>query len=141
MTRILLDVNVVVDVLLDRTVHLGASTAVWRAAEAGLAEALLAAHGITTVHYLIRKQIGADRAKAAIARILTGFKVAPIHSTVIFEAMALDWPDFEDAVTAVAAQHAECEFIVTRDPGGFRRSAVRALTPEQALVLIQSTHL
>jgi hypothetical protein len=45
--------------------------------------------------------------------------------------------DFEDAVTAAAAQQAACDFIVTRDPKGFRRSPVRHLPPEALLPLLE----
>ena len=59
MRRILLDTNVVLDVLLDRHPHAQASAALWAAVETGIAEGMLAAHAITTIHYLIRKEKGA----------------------------------------------------------------------------------
>ena len=40
------------------------------------------------------------------------------------------------AVTAAAARTAGCEFIVTRDPKGFRGSPVRSLTPEAVTPLL-----
>jgi hypothetical protein len=43
--------------------------------------------------------------------------------------------DVEDTVTAAAAQASGCHLIVTRDPKGFRRAALPALTPAQALAL------
>jgi hypothetical protein len=45
-------------------------------------------------------------------------------------------PDFEDSVTAAAAELAGCDLIVTRDPKGFRGSPVRALAPEAAAPLL-----
>ena len=41
------------------------------------------------------------------------------------------------AVTAAAARVAGCEYIVTRDPKGFRGSPVRSLTPEAATPLLR----
>ncbi len=55
MKRVLFDVNVVLDVLLDRKPHADASAAAWAAVETGTAEGFLAAHAVTTIHYLIRK--------------------------------------------------------------------------------------
>ena len=52
MKRVLVDVNVVLDVLLDRQPHVEASAAVWAAIETGSSEGLLAAHAVTTIHYL-----------------------------------------------------------------------------------------
>ena len=109
MKRILFDVNVVLDVLLDRKPHAVASAAAWAAVETGMAEGPPAAHAVTTIRYLVRKDTGARR--------------------------QLPCPDFEDAVTAAAARLARCDYIVTRDPKGFRGSPVRPLTPEAAIPL------
>jgi predicted nucleic acid-binding protein len=54
MKRLLVDTNVILDVLLDRQPHADVSIAIWAAIEAGHAEGYLAAHSITTIHYLIR---------------------------------------------------------------------------------------
>ncbi len=52
MKRVLVHVNVVLDVLLDRRPLAESASAVWAAAEEGAAEGVLAAHSGTTLHYL-----------------------------------------------------------------------------------------
>jgi predicted nucleic acid-binding protein len=136
MKRLLFDTNVILDVLLDRQPHAEASAASWAAVENGSAEGLLAAHAATTIHYLIRKEKGNARAKRTVAAILRVFQVAPVDGPVIREALELPFSDFEDAVTAAAARVAGCDYIVTRDPKGFRESSLRALTPEAILPLL-----
>ncbi|HLJ48390.1 MAG TPA: PIN domain-containing protein [Bryobacteraceae bacterium] len=138
MKRILFDVNVVLDVLLDRAPHAEASAAAWAAVETGIAEGLLAAHCMTTIHYLIRKEMSAAKAKSTISAILKVFGVAAVDSAVIHEALELPFADFEDSVTAAAARLARCDFIVTRDPKGFRGSPVHCLTPEAVMPLVQT---
>jgi predicted nucleic acid-binding protein len=130
--RVLLDINVVLDVLLDRRPHVTASAAVWAAVETGRAEGLLAAHAVTTIHYLVSKERGAAFAGRTIGSILKVLRVAAVDSAVVQQALALAWPDFEDAVTAAAAAAAGCDLIVTRDPAGFAHSPVTALPPEAA---------
>ena len=136
MNRVLLDTNVVLDVLLDRTPHAEASSVIWAAVETGVSEGLLAAHAVTTIHYLVRKELGANKTKRILSAILRVFDVAPVDAAVIEEALQLSCPDFDDAVTAAAARLADCDFIVTRDPRGFRGSPVRSLTPEAATPLL-----
>ncbi|MBZ5727253.1 MAG: PIN domain-containing protein [Acidobacteriia bacterium] len=136
MRRVLFDINVVLDVLLDRNPHVAASGAAWAAIETGLAEGLLAAHAITTIHYLAGKELGAAKTRRMLSAILRVFGVAAVDGTVIQEAMQLSFSDFEDAVTAAAARLAGCDFIVTRDPRGFRGSPVRPLTPEAVVPLL-----
>jgi len=134
--RALVDVNVVLDVLLDRKPHVGASAAVWAAIETGQTEGLLAAHAVTTIHYLIRKEQSTAKARRTVSSILRVFGVAMVDAAVIQEALQLSSPDFEDAVTISAARLAGCDVIVTRDPRGFRQSPVRVLTPEAAAPLL-----
>ena len=136
MKRILLDTNVVLDVLLDRHPHAEASAAVWMGVETGVSEGFLAAHAVTTIHYLLRKEMGNIKARRIVSAILSVFGVAPVDTAVVQEALQLPLTDFEDAVTAAAARLTGCESIVTRDPKGFRGSPVRALPPEAVIPLL-----
>lgn len=135
MKKVLVDINVVLDVLLDRKPHVRASAAVWAAIETGAAEGMLAAHAVTTIYCLVRKERGVSKARRTLAAILRVFGIAAVDSDVVLQAIQLPWPDFEDSVTASAAHFAGCDAIVTRDPRGFRDSPVRVLTPEAAMAL------
>jgi predicted nucleic acid-binding protein len=136
MKRVLFDTNVVLDVLLDRPPHAEGSAKAWAAVETGVAKGMLAAHAVTAIHYLIRKEKGNARAKRIMAAILRIFAVAAVDGRTVQEALQLRFSDFEDAVTAAAARQAGCDFIVTRDPRGFRESAVRAVPPEAVMPLL-----
>lgn len=136
MKRVLVDTNVVLDVLLDRQPHAEVSLAIWAAIEEGHAEGYLAAHSITTIYYLIQKQRGALRPKQVVSLMLRVFRVALVDAAVIEHALRLPLADFEDAVSAAAAEISGCDFIVTRDPKGFRGAPVRTLAPEAALPLL-----
>ena len=136
MRRILFDTNVVLDVLLDRQPYVAASAAAWAVVETGALEGMLAAHAVTTIHYLVRKESGNVKARRIVSAILRVFGVAPVDGAVIQEALQLHFSDFEDAVTAAAARVAGCECIVTRDPKGFRGSPVRSLTAEALIPLL-----
>ena len=58
MRRLLFDLNVVLDVLFERTPHVTEAAALWRASKDGAVLGLLPAHGFTTVHYLVRHEKG-----------------------------------------------------------------------------------
>ena len=137
MKTVLLDVNVVLDVLLNRRPHVDASAALWAAIESGRVKGLLAAHAVTTIHYLVRKERGAAKARTIVAAILTVFDVAPVDRSVMELALGLSFADFEDAVTAAAARIAGCDCVVTRDTKDFRAAAIPCLTPEAVLPLIR----
>lgn len=141
MKRILFDTDVILDVLLDRQPHVEASAAAWAAIEAGVLEGMLAAHAVTTIHYLTRKEKGDVKATPVTSAILNVFEVATADGAAIQEALQLPFFDFEDAVTAAAARLAGCEGIVTQDPRGFRRSPVRCLTPELVIPFLRRVNL
>jgi predicted nucleic acid-binding protein len=136
-TAILLDTNVILDVLLDRQPHAPASAAVWSLIEKRQAEGYVSSHAITTIHYLLRKELGNTKAKRTIAQILQVFRVASVDSAVIEEALSLTFADFEDAVAAAAARQAGCDALVTRNQKGFKDSTVSAFSPEAILPLLK----
>lgn len=136
MKKVLFDTNVILDVLLDRQPHARASAAAWNAVEHGQVEGFVAAHAVTTIHYLVSREIGAIRSKRVVAALLTVFRVAAVDGPVIQQAFRISGHDVEDAVTAVAAEFSSCELIVTRDPQGFRGSPVRHIPPEALLAIL-----
>jgi predicted nucleic acid-binding protein len=137
MKRVLVDVNVILDVLLDRPPYAVASRAIWAAIELRWAEGLLAAHAVTTLDYLMRKELGVAGSRRALRALLRIFTVAGVDHAVIQSALDAHPPDFEDSVTAAAALAARCDLIVTREPKGFRASPVPVFTPEAAAPLIR----
>jgi len=139
MRRFLVDVNVVLDAILARPRHSGAAARLWDAVESKRAEALLSAHGVTTLFYLLARARGAATARTALASLIGVFGVAPVDELVIRRAVALDWRDFEDAVCAAAAERAGCDGIVTHDPSGFRGCSLPVLSAETAVALLEGT--
>jgi predicted nucleic acid-binding protein len=137
MKRLLLDLNVLLDVVLERP---GAPVAaqVWAALERGRGRGYVPAHGLTTVFYVVSRAQGRAFARRATEALMQAFAVAPLDQDVLRRALALDWPDFEDAVCAAAAEACECDGIVTRDPAGFRHSPVDVIDPATALAWLST---
>jgi predicted nucleic acid-binding protein len=133
MKRLLLDLNVLLDVVLERP---GAAVAaqVWAALERGRGQGFIPAHGVTTIFYVVSRAQGRAFARQATEALMQAFTVAHVDQETLRRAMALDWPDFEDAVCAAAAEACGCDGIVTRDPDGFPGSPVEVIDPATALV-------
>jgi len=137
--RLLFDVNVVLDVLLDRRPFADSSSAAWAAVERGDAEGMLSAHAVTTLHYLNARAVGVRIATQTTEALLTVFDVAPIDDAVLRSALALEWKDFEDAVTAAGGRRAKCDAVVTRNPRDFKGAPVKVLTPAEAVAWIETS--
>jgi predicted nucleic acid-binding protein len=127
--KLLLDINVVLDVVLRRAPFVLDSAPLLSAIDAGRAQGYVATHTVTTAYYLVEKNQGVQNARAAIAEILRILEVVPTDGADLADALALGWRDFEDAVQAVCASKIEADFIVTRDLQDFRGSTVPAHDP------------
>jgi predicted nucleic acid-binding protein len=130
---LLLDLNVILDVILDRRPGADAAAALWAAIESGHGRGLIPAHGVTTIFYLLEKARGAAFARDGVERLIGVFGVAPVNDTVVRRALVFGWPDFEDAVCAAAAEASGCSAIVTRDPGGYPSPPLPVIDPAAAL--------
>ena len=129
----MLDTNVVLDVLLDRTPFVDQSSQILDLVERGTVTGLLCATTITTLAYLAGKAVGKQQATKQIRQLLSLFEVAPVTRAVLDAAHASKAPDFEDAVLAEAALQAGAHAIITRNLRDFAHSPVRAHTPAQWL--------
>jgi predicted nucleic acid-binding protein len=133
--RLLLDLNVLLDVVLDRA-EADKAARLWALLETGRGQGFVPAHGVTTIFYLVARAQGPDFARRAVDALISVFSVAPVDGNVLRRALALNWPDFEDAVCAAAAEACSCDAIVTRDPRGFRGSPVSVIDTATAVAFV-----
>jgi len=134
--KLLLDVNIVLDAVLERQPWFIEAAKLLDAVEAGEATAFVAGHTVTTAHYFFRKALGIGDAAAAVAAMLRVLEVVPVEKADFFHAAALSARDFEDAVQMVCALKVGADYIVTRDEKGFQGSAVPARSPGAVLALL-----
>lgn len=135
--RLLLDLNVILDVLLDRAPHAEAAAALWAAIEAGEAEGRLSAHAVTTLHYLATRARGRAFGEQCVRDVTSVFAVSPVDGAAVSRALSLGFADFEDAVTLAAAEADGCGAVVSRDASGFRGSSLSVLDAAAALTAVR----
>ena len=133
--KVMLDLNVLLDVIQKRDSHFEASAGVLDLAVRTKIVGCTPAHALTTIHYVVMKYAGQTKADHAIDWILTHTRIAPVSRDQFLRARALPLADFEDAVVAACAISTRCAYIVTRNVGDFSRSPIPALTPEEFLAL------
>jgi predicted nucleic acid-binding protein len=135
-TKVLLDLNVLLDVILDRKPGVRAAARLWAGLEQGGGQGFIPGHGVTTVFYILEKARGAAFARRAVEQLLHVFAVAPITDVVLRRALVFAWPDFEDAVCAASAEAAGCDLIVSRDPAGFPDAPIPVIDAAAAMGLL-----
>jgi len=130
MKRVLYDINVLLDVLLKREPFLADSASALDAVGQGQVEGYIAGHAVTTLFYLLQRELGMAKSRQVLAGLLTKMRVAPVTDAGIRQALNNSFKDFEDGVTYAAAQEAEVSVIVTRNVSDFTKGIIPAVLPE-----------
>lgn len=129
--RLLLDINVLLDVVFERPGRDASAELISRCGRGD--EGWLAWHSLATLFYLIAKQTSAAQARSFVADLLEWSHVAPTTHSHALQALELPMTDYEDALQAVAAVACGADFVVTRNGTDFLHSPVPALSPEDFL--------
>ncbi len=132
--RLMLDLNVLLDVMQRREPFYAASAEVLSQAIGESHTACLPGHALTTLHYVVSKFAGRDQANGVVDWLLAHVEVVPQGRKEFVRARSLAFEDFEDAALASAAEAFGCELIITRNLADFDASPVPAVTPEEFLL-------
>lgn len=134
--RLLLDINVLLDVLLQRDPWAEPAASLLTRIERGEAEGFLAGHTLTTIHYVVSRARDQQLAAAAITDLLRFMEVIPVEKVDFSQALVLPMDDFEDAVQAAAALKIGVDYVVTRDEKGFGGLSIPSVNSGEILSLL-----
>ena len=133
---LLLDINVLLDLFLDRRPWSADAARLMVAIERGGADGYVAGHTITTAYYVIAKAKDRRVATLAITDLLRILKVVPVDAADFHQALVLGLNDFEDAVQVAAALKVGADYVVTRDEKHFRAGPVEPRSAGEILALL-----
>jgi predicted nucleic acid-binding protein len=127
--RVLIDINILLDVLQQREPFYQASAGLLASVESGQVQGYVAAHSITTLFYLIQKDQSSAKARATITNLLQFIKIAPVDESTIEQALNLDYRDYEDAVQMICAVQCKADCLVTRNVKDYQPALLPVLQP------------
>ncbi len=136
--RVLFDTNIILDVLLDRKPFSEHSAYLMSMVERSELNGYFCATTITTIHYLLSKQLDKEKTSKSINAIIRLFEVASVNRLVIENALSSKFTDFEDSVLHESALHAGAEYIITRNIKDFKKSEIPTFTPTEFLSMLES---
>ena len=111
--KLLLDINVLLDVLLHREPWAESAAHLLTTIERGKASGFVAGHTLTTIHYIVSRARNRQSAAAAISDLLRFLDVVPLEKVDFSQALVLPIDDFEDAVQGAAALKIGADYVVT----------------------------
>lgn len=134
--KLLLDINIILDVVLRRKPWSSEAARLLTAVEAGQAEGYIAAHTVTTIYYYVARHLGRHTAVSVVTDLLRTVRVVPIGGADFLQALVLGLDDFEDAVQTAAALQIGADYLITRNGRDFNEEVVAIRTAGEVLALL-----
>ena len=135
--KILIDPNVIIDYLADRTPFADHAERVLALCGNGKVTGLVTANAITDICYVLCKLAGREKTLEAIRTLCAVLDITDLVKADILNAMELDMHDYEDALAAQCAKRIKAEYIVTRNCSDYANSPVHAIEPSAFLTQFQ----
>ena len=127
--KLLVDTNVILDLVLNRTNATISSSLFRKINDAGYS-AYITASSATDLFYIIHKETHDNIVSYKIMEnILKLVSIITVNESDITTALALKWNDFEDCVQYNVARRKE-DYIVTNNTKDFKNSIVPAVLPK-----------
>lgn len=132
--KILVDTNVLMDFLTERTPFCEAADQVIKLCAEGKVTGYMAAHSISNLFYLLRKTHTVDERRDILLNMSTMLEIEGITRENVHDALRnTDFYDFEDCLQMECGRNKNIDFIVTRNTKDFIHSEIKAITPPEFL--------
>jgi predicted nucleic acid-binding protein len=131
--RVLLDINVILDAMLQRQPWHMDADAVLQAAAVGQVTCATTTLSLATIFYVGRRVVGTAVARATVRKYLIAFEILPIDKQTLLDADTIPGNDFEDNILIAAAVTASLDAIVTRNLADFSHSPIPVWAPAELL--------
>ena len=131
--KVLIDTNVILDVLCNRSEFVEDSSREWKYCEVNQIEGYISALSVPNIVYILRKELTPQKTQQLIQQILMIFEVIDLKSSDLKNAAEMLSSDFEDAVQMCCANRIKADYIITRNIRDFKESKVPALKPSELL--------
>ena len=116
---VLIDTNVVLDVLCNRTDFVEESKKVLKLCEVKKINGYVSALSIANIMYIMRKELENDKIQDIIKKLSLIFDIIDLTGIDLIKASTLNFNDYEDAIQSVQAKRIKANYIITRNINDF----------------------
>lgn len=131
--RILIDTNIVLDVLCNRTEFVNDSMTVFKLCETKRIKGYISTLSIANLVYIMRKELNMDKISQLIEKLSLIFEIVDLKSDDLKKATKLKFKDYEDAVQSIQAKRIKATYIITRNIKDFKNSTVPAINTKELI--------
>lgn len=134
--KILIDTNILLDYLLERTPFFEDAKAVILSCVEGDTKGCIAAHSIPNMFFILRKEFDAKERRSILLDLCSIFEVEGIDKEKLISGLANErFSDFEDCLQMECAKSFGANYIVTRNVLDYSESEIKAIEPKDYLKL------
>lgn len=134
--KLLIDANILLDVLQNRSKFVEDSSLIWKLCETGKAEGVVSALTYANLVYVMRKELEPETIADVFKKLNLIFHLEDLSVADLTHAAEMKWDDFEDAIQAATAERVGADYIVTRNVKDYSQSKVLAFTPAEILARV-----
>jgi len=135
--KVFVDTNIILDWLGEREPHFKWAKELFSKGEENEIEILVSAISFIYTQYILRKQIGKEKAKQTLAAMRTITTVCASSEKEIDLALVSSFSDFEDAFQYYSALNNSAKVIITRNPKDFKNSSIPIMNAEEYLKSVE----
>ena len=138
MKKVLIDINIILDMLRKREDHHSA-VQIFDLCSKRIFKGFLCSHDVTTISYFLEKfSYPRKKASQIISSLLDVFTVIPATETILREALQSSIKDYEDAVIEASAVKEKVDCIVTRNIKDFKSGRLLCYTGSEYLSMFSN---
>jgi len=130
-SKIFVDTDVIIDLLIDRQPHADAASLIFNLADKKKLKIFASSLCLNNVHYIVRKELGDRKTRAIIGELLEIIEVLSVSGSNIEDAIGSEFKDFEDAIQhSIAMESKDVSAIVTRNTKDYKKSQIPVFNTE-----------
>ena len=138
MHKLFIDINIILDVALERDPHHLASQQLLTHIDKKKATGYLSAISYPTIYYIVQK--GANRKKAItyIENLLKLVSAVEVNQKILERSLRIDLKDFEDSIQVACAEACQADYIITRNPRDYKDADFPFMPPAEYLASLKT---
>jgi len=134
--RILIDTNVLLDYILNREPFCEDAKEILLLCIDGKIKGCIAAHSIPNMFFILRKNYNEKERREILSSLCSMFDIEGIDKVKLLSGLKNeDFSDFEDCLQMECAKSYGAEYIVTRNVTDYSSSDIKAIEPNEYLLL------
>lgn len=135
MTKLFIDADVILDLLLDRQPFSSAAIKLFTLIEEKRVLAYTSPVVLANIYYISAKLVDKRKALEHLRRLLSLLQVAAVDEKILLLAANSSFNDFEDAIQYFAAKNEAVGFLLTRNKQDYKVSDLTVCTPAEYLTV------